>query len=201
MALWVGANSPFRTLEELVEEGRKRTITVAVSRLPHPASIGVLSLGEATGAKFTLVPYGGGNPASMATITMEVDCCGLPMANPITLGDQARILGVFAGRNPAPEASGDAPTVNGALGLSLPNFDSSRAWGVHRAAYDAFPERIKILTDTMKAAVADPAYAKAVEETGLPTAFIDAGGEDVAMATANAVRELARRYKDLLSGA
>ena len=37
MAVWVGPSSPFRTLEELVEEGRRRPLTVAVSRLPHPA--------------------------------------------------------------------------------------------------------------------------------------------------------------------
>src|SRR3546814_15364281 len=51
MAVWVGPNSPIASLEQLVEEGRKRRITVAVSRLPPPASIGMLALGEATGAE------------------------------------------------------------------------------------------------------------------------------------------------------
>jgi tripartite-type tricarboxylate transporter receptor subunit TctC len=201
MSIWVGANSPFASLEALVEAGRSRPVTVAVSRLPHPASIGMLALGEAAGAKFTLVPYGGGNPASMATITMEVDCCALPVANPITLGDQARIIGVFAERNVAPDATGGAPTVNDAMGLSLPPFNSSRAWGIQKAAYDAHPDRVQILKDSMRKALADPAYVKAVEETGVPTVFIDAGGEDIAMATAAAMRDLARRYRDLLSGA
>lgn len=201
MAVWVGTNSPIRTLEELVEVARGRPATVATSRLPHPGSIAMLSLGEATGGTFTLVPYGGGNPTSMAAITLEVDCAVLPYANPIALGEKARILGVFAATNVAPEMSGNAPTVNGALGTSIANFDSSRAWGVHKAAYDAYPEPIAKLKETMQAALADPAYPEAVKRAGLPTAFIDAGGEDVAMATANAVRELPRRYRDLLSGA
>ena len=40
-----------RSLEDLVAEGKKRTVNVAVSRLPHPASIGALALGAAQGAK------------------------------------------------------------------------------------------------------------------------------------------------------
>jgi tripartite-type tricarboxylate transporter receptor subunit TctC len=201
MAIFVAANSPIQSLQQLVDEGKKRTVTVSTSRLPHPGSLGVLSLGEATGADLKLIPYGGGNPTAMAAITMEVDASVLPFANPIALGDQVRVLGVFADRNVAPEMSGDAPTVNGALGTSVPNFDSSRAWGVHKAAYDAFPERIAVLKESMQATLADPAYAAAVEATGLPTAFIDAGGEDVAMATAMATREVARRFRDLLAGA
>ncbi len=45
----------------------------------------------------------------------------------------------------------------------------------------------------MQKALADPACVKAVEETRAPTVFIDAGGEHVAMATAVAMRDLARR--------
>jgi tripartite-type tricarboxylate transporter receptor subunit TctC len=201
MAIFVAANSPIQSLQQLVDEGKKRPVTVSTSRLPHPGSLGVLSLGEATGADLKLVPYGGGNPTAMAAITMEVDASVLPFANPIALGDQVRILGVFASKNVAPDMSGNAPTVNEALGTSIPNFDSSRAWGVHKAAYDAFPDRIAKLKETMQATLADPAYAEAVKATGLPTAFIDAGGEDVAMATAMATREVARKYRDLLAGA
>src|SRR3546814_11272325 len=43
MAVWVGPNSPIASLDQLVEEGRKRRITVAVSPLPHPAPIGMLA--------------------------------------------------------------------------------------------------------------------------------------------------------------
>lgn len=201
MAIFAAANGPIQSLQQLVDQGRSRTVTVATSRLPHPGSLGVLSMGEATGANFKLVPYGGGNPTSMAAITLEVDAAVLPFANPIALGDQVRILGVFADTNVAPEMSGDAPTVNAALGTTIPNFDSSRAWGVHKAAHDAFPDRIALLKETMQATLADPAYAEAVKATGLPIAFIDAGGEDVAMATAMAMREVARKYRDLLAGA
>jgi tripartite-type tricarboxylate transporter receptor subunit TctC len=201
MAILVGANSPIRTIEELVELGQSRTVTISTSRLPHPGSIGVLALADATGAQLRLIPYGGGNPTAMAAITQEVDASVLPFANPIALGDQARVLAVFADTNVAAEESGNAPTINDALGTDLPGFDSSRAWGVHKAAYDAHPDRIARLKESMQATLADPAYPAAVQETGLPTAFIDAGDEEKAMATAFAMRDLARKYRDLLSGA
>lgn len=201
MAIWVGAESPIQTLQELVDLAMTRPVTVSTSRLPHPGSIGVLSLAEATGGQFTLVPYGGGNPTAMAAITQEVDASVLPFANPIALADQARVLGVFAETNVAPAESGDAPTVNQALGTTVPNFDSSRAWGVHKAAYDQYPDRIAILKESMQATLDDPAYAEAVKAAGLPTSFIDAGDESVAMATAASMKELATKYRDLLSGA
>src|SRR3546814_8948355 len=104
MSLFVAANSPIQSIEQLVDEGKKRTVNISVSRLPHPASIGVLALGEATGADFQLVPYGGGNPSAMAAVTGEVDACALPLANPIKLGEQVRILTTF-GKNPADRKS------------------------------------------------------------------------------------------------
>lgn len=201
MSVWVGPNSPFRTLEELVEEGRRRPITVSTSRLPHPASIGMLALGEAMGIEIVLVPYGGGNPTAMAAITQEVDCAALPVTNSIVLDDQARVLGIFADENVAPEGTDNAPTVNAALGTSIPALTSSRAWGIHRAAYDAHPDRVARLVESMEATLADPDYVAAVEGAGVPAVYIDPGDEAQAMASAQATIELARRYRDLLTGA
>src|SRR3546814_4156480 len=182
MAVWVGPNSPIASLEQLVEEGRKRRITVAVSRLPHPASIGMLALGEATGAEFNLVPFGGGNPTAMAAITGEVDCSALPLANPITLGDQAIVLGIFADTNPTPDDTGNAPVVNDVFGTDLPPLTSSRAWAIHAAAIEQYPERVEILKSTMRQTLEDPAYGAAGENANVPRAFIDPGDQARAMA-------------------
>lgn len=200
MAVWVGPDSPFESLEQLVEEGKKRPVSISVSRLPHPASIGMLALGEATGAQFNLIPFGGGNPTAMAAITGEVDASALPLANPIALGDQARVLGIFANENTVPEVTGNAPTVNGALGTELPELFSSRAWAVHAAAMEQYPERVEMLKSTIDQTMADPAYVAAVEAAGVPRAFITPGDQETAMAEAAATRELAERYRDLLTG-
>ncbi len=201
MAVWVGPNSPFKTLQDLVDESKKRSVTVSVSRLPHPASIGMLALGDATGGSFNLVPYGGGNPSAMAAITGEVDCCALPVTNTIVLGDQAIVLGMFAEKNNVPDVTNQAPTVNAAMGTNIPAMTSSRAWGIHKAALDEYPDRVDVLVKSMQATLKDPAYTAAIEASGVPASFIDAGDMQVAMATAAEMGELAKKYKDLLSGA
>lgn len=199
MSLFVPANSQFQSIEQLVDAGKQRTVTIAVSRLPHPASIGCLALAEATGADFQLVPYGGGNPSAMAAITGEVDACALPLANPIKLGEQVKILTTF-GKNPAPAETGDAPPVNSVFGSNIPELTSSRAFGLHTEAIEQYPDRVEVLKSSMAAVRDDPAYPEAVKKAGLPTAFIDFGDQETAMATAQATLELAGKYEALLTG-
>ena len=50
--VFVSRQSKFKKLEDVLEASKKRTINVAVSRLPHPASIGVLALGRSIGGRF-----------------------------------------------------------------------------------------------------------------------------------------------------
>lgn len=200
MSIFVGAQSPIESIEQLVELGRQRTVNISKSRLPHPASICTLVLGEQTGASFNLVPFGGGNPAAIAAIGGEVDACALPMGLPLTLRDQVRILCVFAERNPVPEQSGNAPTANEALGLELPSLTSARSWAIHRETMERFPAEVDIIKSTMRQTLDDPEFAEQMQNVGVPVEFIDIGGEDVAMATARATAELAERYRDLLTG-
>src|SRR3546814_9654064 len=87
---------------------------------------------------------------AMAAITGEVDCSALPLANPITLGDQAIVLGIFADTNPTPDDTGNAPVVNDVFGTDLPPLTSSRAWAIHAAAIEQYPERVEILKRTMR---------------------------------------------------
>jgi tripartite-type tricarboxylate transporter receptor subunit TctC len=199
MAVFVGKNSPIQSIQQLVDQGKKRTVTIAVSRLPHPASIGCLALAEATGAKFNLVPYGGGGPSARAGLSGETDAVALPIAQPIKLGAEVRTLCVFTNKNRVPDETNNAPPVNSVFGTKIPELTSSRGFGLHTAAMDKHPDRVALLKQSVKQVFDDPDYPKAVLESGLPTAFIDYGDQDVAMATAMETLELARRYESLLS--
>jgi len=174
-------------------------VTISVSRLPHPASIGCLALAEATGANFQLVPYGGGNPSAMAAVTGEVDACALPLANPIKLGEQVRILTTF-GNNPAPAETGNAPAVNSVFGTNLPELTSSRGFGLHMKAIEQYPDRFELIRSSMAKVKDDPAYPEAVKKAGLPTAFIDFGDQKRAMDAAEGTLALAAKYESLLTG-
>ncbi len=199
MAVFVGAELPIESLEQLVEQSQSRTVSCSVSRLPHPASIGMLAMAEETGGDFNLVPYAGGNPSSMAAITGEVDCCALPVSLPITLGEQVRILGVFANTNAAPEATGDAPTVNDAIGTDIPELTSSRAWAFHTETIENFPEEFALIQETMRQTLEDPELVEGFANAGVPDVFMNSDDQETTMATAAATAELAERYRTLLS--
>ena len=48
--IFVDRKSPFKSIDDIVAEGKKRTLNVGVSRLAHPASLGALALARHTGA-------------------------------------------------------------------------------------------------------------------------------------------------------
>jgi tripartite-type tricarboxylate transporter receptor subunit TctC len=197
--IWVRKESPFKTIEDLVEEGKKRAITLSVSRLPHPASIGSLALADATGAKFNLIPYGGGNPTVVACLTGEVDASSLPMANPVSTKGQARVLGVFSPKNPIPDRTDNAPPVNDVFGTKIPDLPSARAFALHTKAIEKYPERYEILKSSMRKVFDDPDYKVAIEKTGRPWEFISYADEAECMEYAANMLELAKKYEPLLT--
>ncbi|MCK6453165.1 MAG: hypothetical protein L6R19_20300 [Alphaproteobacteria bacterium] len=198
-AVYVRDESPFKKIEDLVAEAKKRTVSVATSRLPHPGSIGVLALGDALGAKFNLVPYGGGNPTMVATLNGEADCGVLPVALPIKIGGKVRVLGVFNSENPLAAQTGNAPPINKVFGTKIPDLYSSRAWAIHTEAADKFPDRFKLLNDTAPQVFKDPDFKTMYEKTAGSWEQASYGDRAVCTRYAMAMVELAERYRPLLS--
>ncbi len=198
--VFVRQKSPFKRIEDLVAEAKRKTVNVAVSRLPHPASIGMLALGNAVKARFNLVPYGGGNPTQVAVLNGEADCGALPIAGVVSLGDQLRILGIF---NDDPQKMakylGNAPSVNAAFGTKLPALYSSRAWAIHSEVIDKFPERFALLEKTARAVFDMPKYREEYAKTGAPIETIQFGDRATCTRYANSMVELANEYRGLLT--
>jgi len=197
--IWVGKNSKFQTIEALVEEGKKRTVNFSTSRLPHPSSLGVLALAEATGAKFRLVPYGGGNAARSAAITGEVDACATFMNSSLKFIDQIKFLTVFAQKNRVPAMTDEAPPVNSVFGTQIPAMTGNRAWAIQTAAIKQYPERYEILKKTARETFEDPAYRQAVERAKNLWEFNEYADEAECMKSALEVVALAQKYKDLIT--
>lgn len=93
--IFVSVKSKFKTIDDIVAEGKKRTINVGVSRLAHPASLGALALGRHTGAKFNLIPLSGGRNTRAAITTGEVDCGALPSGDIVRRAKQFKIVCLF----------------------------------------------------------------------------------------------------------
>ena len=197
--MFVRKDSPFQRIEDVVAEAKKRTVTVATSRLPHPASIGVLALGKAVNAKFNLVPYGGGNPTMVAVMNGEVDCGALPIAGVAASGDRMRILGIFNDDHKMAKYSNNAPAVNKVFGTKIPPLPSSRSWAIHAEVIEKMPNEFALLEKTSKAVFDNPEYLKAYAKTGAPVETIQYGDRALCTAYANHMVELTSEYRSLLT--
>ena len=191
--------SKLKRVEDVVAEAKKRAVNVAVSRLPHPASIGMLALGAAVGAKFNLVPYGGGNPTMVAVMNGEADCGALPIAGVVAQREQMKVLGVFNDQNALASYSENAPPINAVFGTRLPDLSSSRSWAIHSEAIEKFPERFALLEKTSKQVFDNPEYKKAYAKTGAPVETIQYGDRELCTRYAKAMVDLADEYRPLLT--
>ena len=191
--------SKFQRIEDLVTEAKKRPVNVAVSRLPHPASIGMLALGAAVGAKFNLIPYGGGNPTTVAVLNGEADCGALPMAGVVAQNEQMKVLAVFNDENPLAAKSDNAPPINEVFGTKLPELSSSRSWAIHTEAIEKYPDRFALLEKTSQQVVDNPAFREAFAKTGAPVEAIQYGDRAVCTRYAKSMVELANEYRSLLT--
>jgi tripartite-type tricarboxylate transporter receptor subunit TctC len=197
--VFVRQKSPFRRIEDVIAEAKKRTVNVAVTRLPHPASIGMLALGNAVKARFNLIPYGGGNPTMVAVMNGEADCGAQPLAGIVALGDQMRILGVFNDDYKLQRHTGNAPAVNKVFGTKIPPLYSSRAWAIHAEVIEKFPDRFALLEKTSRQVFDNPAYKEAYAKTGAPVETIQYGDRALCTRYAQAMIEMANEYRSLLS--
>jgi tripartite-type tricarboxylate transporter receptor subunit TctC len=198
--LFVGAESPLQTMEQIIEEGQKRTLTVGTSRMAHPASIGLLALGEKTGASFNLIPLSGGKNTVAGAVTGEVDFSVLTSGSVVAAGDAVKTLLVF-GENRVGERLDNAPGINEAYDMNLPEMLSARAFGIHRKAAEDFPDRFAKLQETFAACFDDPALLEAYVATGGAPEYLSYGGVEECAEFVQAMLELGEKYKPLLTGA
>lgn len=199
--LFVGKDSKLQTIDDIIAEGKKRTLNVGVSRLAHPASLGALAVARHSGAKFTLVPLSGGRNTLAGVATGEMDFGALPTATVVSKGDAFKVVLVFDDKNLLPEVMNNAPTSNGHLGTSLPPLVAgARAFAIKKAAADAHPDRFEFLLSSMRKVFDDPAYKVAIEKARAPWEFIKYGSaEDCAEYVKN-ITAVGEEYKDLLTG-
>jgi tripartite-type tricarboxylate transporter receptor subunit TctC len=198
--VFVRQKSPFRRIEDIVEAARTKTVNVAVSRLPHPASIGMLALGRATKARFNLVPYGGGNPTMVSVMNgAGRTAARCPSRASSRLGEQMRILAVFNDEYKLQRYTANAPSVNKVFGTKIPPLYSSRSWAIHTQVIEKFPDRFALLEKTARQVFENPKYREEYAKTGAPVETIQFGDRALCTRYAQGMVELANEYSSLLS--
>ena len=198
--LFVGAESKLQSLDDVIAEGKKRKLNVGTSRLAHPASIGMLALAEHTGIEVNLIPLSGGKKTVAGAVTGEVDFSVLTSGTVAAAGDAVRTLLIFNDKNVLGEALDNAPTMNEVYGTSLPPMLSSRAFGIHKAAIDKYPDRFEMLQSTFKKVFGDPAYKASVLKAKGHWEYVNYGGIEECAEFKQAMLDLGARYKTYLTG-
>ncbi|MDH3231552.1 MAG: tripartite tricarboxylate transporter substrate-binding protein [Alphaproteobacteria bacterium] len=199
--LFVARDGPFQTVDDIVAEGKKRTLNVGVSRLAHPASLGALALAKHTGAKFNLIPLSGGRNTLAGVATKEADFGALPSGGVVSRGDTFKVVLMLTHDNPIPDRSDNAPTINAHFGTNLPSLIAgSRAFAIKRTAVEKYPDRYKVLTDTLKKVYDDPDYKVEVEKTKAPWEFIKYGSPEDCAKQAKEIMAIGEEYKQYLTG-
>ena len=197
--VFVKKDSPFKKIEDVVAEAKKRPLNTATSRIPHPASIGILALGSATGSKFNLIPFQGGNPTTVAVLSGEVDIGVLPITGIIRLTDQFRVLGVFNKDNRLAKYSDNAPSINAVFGTKIPDLYSARSWAVHAEFAAKNQDAFKLLEETARKTATDPVYIDAAVKNGEVRESLTYGDRASCTEYANSMIALANEYQSVLT--
>ncbi len=198
-AVFVKEGSPFTRVEDIVAEAKRRPLNVAVSRIPHPASIGMLALGESQGARFNLIPYGGGSPTMVAVMSGEAEVGALPVSGLTAQAGRLKVLSVFARENVVARLTQNAPTINQVFGTTIPDLYSSRSWAIHTKAIERFPDRFRMLEETAAKVFNDQDFRAALARAGQPDETVRFGNRALCTEYALGMIELANRYRQQLS--
>jgi len=197
--VFVGADSEFQTIDDIVAEGKKRKLNVGTSRMAHPASIGILALGEKTGAQFNLIPLSGGKNTVAGAVTGEVDFSVLTSGSVIAKRDSVRTMLVF-GDNLVGDRLHDAPSINDHFKMDLPPMLSARAFAIQKKAADEYPDRFEKLTSTFKQTFEDEALLPAYEKARGTPEYLQYGDADDCAKFAKDMIEVGSEFKSLLTG-
>lgn len=199
-SIYLNAESDMKSLEDVVAEGKKRTLTVGTSRLAHPASLGMLVLAQKTGMSVNLVPLSGGKNTRNGVLTGEVDLGVLPVTT--VMGRKGiNVVGLFDEKNALPDKLPDAVLVNTEYELGIPPLAAgARAFGIKKAAVDKHPDRYEKLVNSAVKVFDDPAYKEAVAAAKAPWEFIAPGGAEACAEYVRNITEVGEQYRDLLTG-
>ena len=166
--LSVAADSPYKTLKDLIAAGKKSTLKLSTTGRGTILDIDASLLAQQSGASFSNVPFDGEQQALGALVggTTDLAVSGTTAAMPFEKSGDIRVLGVFSEEKL--DTFPDAPTIP-SLGYDI------------TFAVDNFvllpkgtdPELVDTLHDAFKKGVESDAYAKFLTHNGYVKQYLD----------------------------
>jgi tripartite-type tricarboxylate transporter receptor subunit TctC len=163
--------SPYKTLQDLIDDARKRPgqITFSSSGNYGAAHIPYEMFQQAAGIKLLHVPYRGGGPALAAFLAGQVDITAQAPGpvKPYVDEGRARLLASWGGKR-TPELA-DVPTM---IELGFPGVEYYIWAGLFAPKGTPAPV-ITRLRDAMREVMRDPQVTSVFEKAGSPPAYLD----------------------------
>jgi len=174
-AIYVRAESPLKSMEDVLAEARKRTLTVAITHWTSPENLVLHQIMDYTGVKFEVIPYGESKVAVTQVLGGHVDF-GLDKMVAINSAGPGvmRYLAITMDENTVPEITNDAPPLSEVLGQETVQAAAYRTVYAHKSILDTNPEGYKKLVESMREAKKTQAFLEEVKKFQLdPKLVVD----------------------------
>lgn len=162
----VANDSPWETLNDLIEDARQNPgeITVSMSSFASPHFLAIRDIERVTGVEFNIVPFESGAESRNAVVSGEVDMVHAGVFNTLPVADQTRALAVHTAENEWPDLTNDAPTVNEALGEDLAERVTQYGLFTSQECADGNPDQYAELVTAVEEVVNSEDYAGVLSE-------------------------------------
>lgn len=170
-ALLVRTESPFKTLEEVLQAAKARPgqLSITTTGIGSDDHLAVLDLQRKTGYRFNIVHFGQGTAEALKAVLgghVDLDCDNVGGFLPTVRSGQARILAVMADKR-FPDLP-DVPTFR-EQGIDLTS-SSARGFIVPKGTPT---DIVRYLEQALRKAMDDPDHVRRMKEVGLSVKFMD----------------------------
>lgn len=188
MLLAVNKDSPYKTLNDLVEASKKKPLNCSIGGMGSRSHLVAMLLKKKAGINFEVVPYKGNAQAVTALLGGHVDLSTADDLAVLSQKEKLRIMALFYDDR-SPKFPG-VPTLK-ELGYDFPIVYTI----VGIAGPPGLPEEIrKTLADALTKAIKHPEFISRIDKLG-PTPLFKSGPEFRAVTEAS--YKLVEEYKDL----
>lgn len=165
MDVIVNVKTPYKTFAELLAASKKKPIKMSTAGVGSISQLMAMLLGKYTGLRYTLVPYQGGGPSTVAVVRGDVEALsGLSTTSVRFVRDKkVRDLAILG-----PKRLKAMPNTQTIYELGYKDFPYVPFVRGVAAPPGAPSDRVKILAEAFKKAVDDPGFRAIMEKQGRP---------------------------------
>lgn len=196
--LLVNVDSPYKTIGEFVEAGRKasKPLTISTSHPKAVSSLAAKILIKLTGINAKVIAFDGGAKARDALAGKQVDACVSPYFSAVSKKDFMRGLASFTDKK-VYAGVWDMPTLSEATGKPFPTLTEPFAFLIRRDTAKEAPEAYRKVVATFKQAVTSPETRALAEKQGM-AAFLDYWSPEECDAYLGKFQKVWEQYKHLM---